>query len=81
MYFFIKDAELLEKYNGILSKVSNSIKKGLDCKPIYNKKIVETKIRSYRHDATDFHNKVDCNYTCLTDILIDFILKKDKTIN
>ena len=37
MYFFIEDDELLGKYNGIWIKVSNSLKKQLECKPIYNK--------------------------------------------
>ena len=35
--FFIEDDELLGKYNGIWIKVSNSLKKQLECKPIYNK--------------------------------------------
>ena len=42
MQFFIKGDELLESYNDIWNNVSNSIKKELDCKPIYNKKISES---------------------------------------
>ena len=42
MYFFTED-ELLKKYNGIWNKVSDSIKKELDCKPIYNKKVLKIK--------------------------------------
>ena len=34
---FIEDDELLDKNNGIWNKMSNSIKKELDCRPIYNK--------------------------------------------
>ena len=37
--FSIKDDELLETSNNICSKVSNIVKKELDCKLIYNKKI------------------------------------------
>ena len=46
------------------------------------KKFLKTKIRSYGQEATDFHDKevpkVGSNYTCLTVILIDFVLKKDE---
>ena len=34
----IKDDELLERYNKILEKISNSIKRELDSEPLYNKK-------------------------------------------
>ena len=34
--FLIKDDELLEKYNEIWEKVSNSIKRGFDREPVYN---------------------------------------------
>ena len=45
MSFFIKDYELLEKYNEIWEKVRNSIKKEFDSEPIYNFKNLKTKIR------------------------------------
>ena len=37
--FFIKDEELLEKFNEIWEEVKNSIKKELDNEPVYNKNI------------------------------------------
>ena len=37
IYFFIEDDQLLETYNGIWNKVSNSIKK-IDSEPITRKK-------------------------------------------
>ena len=39
--FYFEDEKLLEKYNNIKNKVSNSIKMVLDCKPIYNKRFFE----------------------------------------
>ena len=82
MYFLIKDDDLLETYNDIWNKISNSIKKELDCEPIYNKKFLKTKIRSYGKKGTDFHDKevakVGSNYICLAVILLDFVLIKDK---
>ena len=41
MNFFIKDHDLLKKYNDIRNKVSNNIKNQLDCEPIYNKNFFE----------------------------------------
>ena len=47
--FFIEDDELLEKYNSnsVINSISNSIKKELDCEPIYNKIFLKIKIKSY----------------------------------
>ena len=42
--FFIEYDELLEKFNGTWEKVCYTIKKVLDCEPIYNKKVLKTKI-------------------------------------
>ena len=82
MYFLIKDDDLLETYNDNWNKISNSIKKELDCEPIYNKNFLKTKIKSYGNKATDFHDKevakVGSNYICLAVILLDFVLIKDK---
>ena len=79
--FLSKDCSL-EIYYNIWNKVSNSIKKELDCEPINNKKFLKTKIRSYGGEAADFHNKerpkAGFKYNCLEVILIDFVLKKDK---
>ena len=41
--FLIKDDELLEKYNKILDKVSNSMKKTFDSEPLYIEKYLRTK--------------------------------------
>ena len=39
----IADDVLLKKYQGIWDKVRNSMKKGLNCKAIYNKKFLKPK--------------------------------------
>ena len=54
--FFIKVDELLKMDNGIWNCVSNSIRKELDRESICNKKISENNIRSYGHEATNFHD-------------------------
>ena len=58
--FFIEDNLLLRKYNRFCDKASNRLKKELDCKPIYNKKFLKTKIRPYSHDAED--STINYNY-------------------
>ena len=82
MYFFIKDDDLLEKYNTIWDKVSADIKKEFDSKPVYNKNFLKTKIKSHGDEVTYFHDKeipkVDSNDTCLAVISWDSALKKDE---
>ena len=57
MCFLIKDDELLEKYNEIWEKVKNSIKKEFDIEPVYYKKYLRAKIKSYNGKMnTNFHN-------------------------
>ena len=41
MYFFIKDNDLLKKYNNIWDKVSANIKKEFDSVPAYKKKFLK----------------------------------------
>ena len=80
MYFLIGDDELFKKY--IWNDVSNSIKEEFDSEPIYNKKFLKTKIKSYGDEATHFHDKEipkeGSEYTCLAVITIDYVLKKDE---
>ena len=45
--FLIKDNKLVEKYNKIWDKVSNSIKKELDSEPVESVKYLGTKIQSF----------------------------------
>ena len=57
------------------------LKKEFDSEPVYNKKFLKTKMKSYSDEATDFHDKeipkAGCNHTCLAVITIDSALKKD----
>ena len=49
MYVLVEDDELLEKYDQIWNKVSDSIKK-FDCEPIFKKGNPEMRLHN-------FHNK------------------------
>ena len=81
MNFLFKDDDLLKKNNDLWNKVSNSIKKELDCKPSDIKSFLEIKIRPYRDKTTNFHARkkpeVDSNRICCSLIFIDSVLKKD----
>ena len=81
MYFFIEYDDSLEKYNTIRDKVRADIKKELDSKPVFNKKFLKTKLKSYRDKVTQFYdkeiNKVDSYHTCFASISLDSALNKD----
>ena len=74
--FLIKDEELLEKYNKIWDKISNSIRKGFDSKPVYNEKYLK---------FSSFHGvkmpKEGFQYICVSAILIDSVFRTGKNYN
>ena len=63
--------------------VSSDIEKEFDCKSLYDKKILKTKIKSYGDEATDFYDKkmpqVGSNHTYLAVISLYSALEKDKS--
>ena len=81
MYFLIENDDLLEKYNTIWDKVSADVKREFDIEPVYNYKILKTKIKSHGDEVRVFYNKeipnVDSNHTCLAVIGLDSALNKD----
>ena len=61
-------------------KVSNDVKKEFDSKPVYNKNVLKTKIKSHGDEVTDFYQKNSqggSNHTCFAVISLDSALKKD----
>ena len=61
-----------------------TLKKEFNSEPVYNKKILKTKKKSYGGEATDFYDneipKAGSDCTCLAVITIALLLKKMKTI-
>ena len=81
--FLIPDDELLEKYNEIWEKVKDSLKREFGSKPVYNKKDLKAKIKSYNGKInTNFHNnkipKKDSQYVCFSIILLNFVFRTGK---
>ena len=74
--FFIED-ELLKTYNKPSNKVCNKIKKEFDSKPIYKRKVLKTKLKSYGDETRNFNYKempkVGSNYIRLAVTLILFL--------
>lgn len=48
----VEDYETLRRYNKIWDKASNSIKRKIDSKSLYNKKYLKNKIKSYQSKTT-----------------------------
>ena len=82
MYFLIEDDDLLINIMLFGIKLAIVWKKNLIGNPSTIKKFLKAKIKFYVVEATDFHDKkipnVGSNYTCLTVILIDFVLEKEE---
>ena len=79
MSFLIKDNELLEKYNEIWEKAKDSLKREFDSKPVYNKKYLKAKIKSYFGKSTQ-NNKIPkaSQYVCLSIISLDSVFRAGK---
>ena len=84
MCFLSEDDDLLEKYNTIWDKVSTDIKNEFDSEPVYNIKVLKTKIKSHGDEVTDFYDKefleLNSDHTCLAVISLDSTLDKMKFI-
>ena len=76
MSFFIKDDELVGKYNEIWNIVINNLKKEVDSGPVHNEKYLKALIKPYNGKMyLNFHNNKIPNEgsqcICLLIILID----------
>ena len=79
--FLIKDDELLEKYNEIWEKVSNSIKRGFDREPVYNWKYLKKKYHEEKINIIFHNNKISKEgllRICLSATLIDLVYRTSK---
>ena len=83
MSLFIKDDELLEKYNEIGENVKNTIKEESNSEPVYKEKYIKAKIKSCNGKInTKFHDnkipKEGSQCICLSVILIDSVFRTSK---
>ena len=85
---FTDNNEFLGRYTTIWGKINDLINKKFDSDPVYNKKYINTKIRSYNNDnKTNFHDIDNKNnklpeknkpYKCMSLISLDSIIKINK---
>ena len=71
------------KYNEILEKVKDILKKEFDSEPVHNQKYLKAKIKSYngKTNANFGKNKIpkeDSQYICLSLIMINFVFRTSK---
>ena len=81
--FFLKDDEVLDKYNEIWDMIKNKLKIKFHSLPIYDKKYLKTKVREYDGKIkTNFLGNAvpeeNMHYTCIACITIDFVMRMEK---
>ena len=71
MSSLIKDNELSEKYNEIVEKVKDSLKKESDSELVHNEKYLRAEIKCYNEKInTNFHSNINYQKTILNMYLI-----------
>ena len=83
MSFFIRDDEVLDKYNEIWDVIKNKFSIKFHSEPIYDKRYIKAKVREFDDVIkTNFlGNKVskeNMHYTCIAGVTIGFVVKIDK---
>ena len=85
MYFFVKDEDLLKKYNKIWEKVRNIMKERVDGEAVYDNKslYLKTKAEFYNnnHNANFYSSRIhkegsSCLFLSIIMIYLDFELSK-----
>ena len=77
MSFFIKDDDMLNKYNKIQDKIKEKINIKFHSEPIYDKKYIKAKVREYdRVIKTNFLGNI--RYTCIACLVIDSVVRMNK---
>ena len=83
MSFFLKDEEVLDKYNEIWDVIKNKLKIKFHSLPIYDEKYLKTKVREYggKIKTNILGNDVpeeNTYYTCIACITIDSVMRMGK---
>ena len=81
--FFIKDADVLYKYNEIWGKAKGKLNIKFHSEPTYDKKCIKAKVRELNNviKTIFLSNKApkeNMRYTCITCLTIDSVVKMDK---
>ena len=83
MSFFVRDDNVLDKYNEIWDKIKEKLNIKFHSKPVYNQKYLKAKVREFDGIIkTNFLGngvpKENMHYTCIACITIDSVTKIEK---
>ena len=83
--FFIKDDNVLNKYNKIWNEIKNKLNIKFHSMPIYDKTYIKVKVREFDGKIkTNFLGnevpKENMHYTCIFCMTVDSVMKMDKKI-
>ena len=83
MSFFLKNDEVLDKYNEIWDVIKNKLKIKFHSLPVYDEKYLKTKVREYGGKVkTNFLGngvpEENSHYTCIACITVDSIMRMEK---
>ena len=83
MSFFVRDDNVLDKYNGICGVIKKMLKIKFHSEPVYDEKYLKTKVREFDGVIkTNFLGngvpKNNMHYTCIACITIDSVIKIEK---
>ena len=82
MSFFVRDDNVLDKYNKIWNVIKNKLNIKFHSKPVYNQKYLKVEVRIWRHDKnkllSDEVPKENIHYTWIACITIDSAMRMEK---
>ena len=83
MSFFLKDDNVLDKYNKIWNVIKNKLNIKFHSKPVYNQKYLKVEVREFdgmikTNFLSDEVPKENIHYTCIACITIDSAMRMEK---
>ena len=83
VFFFIKDDDVLDKYNKIWDKIKNKLNIKFHSMPVYDETYIKAKVREFNdviktNFLGDEVRKENIHYTCIACITIDSVMRMEK---
>ena len=83
MSFFVRDDNVLDKYNKIWNVIKNKLNIKFHSKPVYNQKYLKVEVREFdgmikTNFLSDEVPKENIHYTCIACITIDSAMRMEK---
>ena len=86
MPFFVRDDNVLDKYNKIWDKIKKKLNIKFHSKPVYDQKYLKDKVKEFDGVVkTNFLGnempKENMHYTCIACVTIDSVMKMEKKLS